>query len=199
MNAPIRSAAQPAGSFAARFETTVYQHRNVLAALPVVAAWLAMASRPPVAALTLGVALVLVGSALRAWGTLHNRYAQGERKALATGGPYSWSRNPLYVANTLVMLGGFAASGFLPLLPAALLWCAGVYGLTIRHEERRLHEKYGTAYAAYCARVGRWLPKGGGETPRIPWRPFLGAFGMQSRSLLILVPFLLSALFDFGA
>ena len=47
-------------------------------------------------------ALVAAGSALRAWATLYNRYAQGgERKSLATGGPYSWLRNPLYVANSL--------------------------------------------------------------------------------------------------
>jgi protein-S-isoprenylcysteine O-methyltransferase Ste14 len=197
VNAPIRNTALPAVTLAARFETAVYQQRNVLAALPVAIAWLAMPSQPPLAALALGAGLVLAGSGLRAWGTLYNRYAQGQRKTLATGGPYSWTRNPLYVANTLVILGGFAASGFVPAVPVAVLWCAGVYQLTIRHEERRLHEKYGVAYTAYCARVGRWLPKARGETPRISWRRFLGALAVQSRSLLILAPFLLRAALPF--
>jgi protein-S-isoprenylcysteine O-methyltransferase Ste14 len=155
-------------------------------------AWLATSGAPARGALAVGAALVAAGSALRAWSTLHNRYAQGgARKTLATGGPYSWLRNPLYVANTLVLLGGFAVAGLWAGLPVALLWFALVYTVTVRHEERRLHQKYGRAYADYCARVGRWLPRSAGERPRLPWRPFLAALAVQSRSLLILAPFLL--------
>ncbi len=198
MNASLHTTALPAASLTGRLESAVYARRNVLAALPVMGAWLAMPRRLAPAAFALGAALVLAGSALRAWGTLYNRYAQGERKTLATGGPYSWLRNPLYLANTLVMLGGVAASGFLAALPVALLWCAGAYGLTIRHEERRLREKYGAAYSHYCARVGRWLPKARGDAPQIPWRPCLAACSVQARSLLILVPFLLRSAFDLG-
>jgi protein-S-isoprenylcysteine O-methyltransferase Ste14 len=191
MNSPLHPVALPAGTLAARFEAAVYGQRNLLAALPVGLAWLAMPRPSAAPALALAAALVLAGSALRAWGTLHNRYAQGERKTLATGGPYSWVRNPLYVANTLVLLGGFAAAGLFAWLPAALLWFACVYTLTVRHEERRLHEKYGIAYAAYGERVGRWLPKQWGQRPRVPFRAFGGALVVQSRALLILAPFLL--------
>jgi hypothetical protein len=128
----------------------------------------------------------------RAWATLYNRYAQGcERKSLATGGPYSWHRNPLDLANTRVLLGGVAASGLWAWLPSAGLWFALVYTLTIRHEERRLLEKYGDAYAAHCAQVAGWLPRRRGEWPQVSWRRFLPALAVQSRSLLILAPFLL--------
>lgn len=189
---PIARTTEPLG---ARIEAAVYGQRNVAAFVPVALAWLAMDGPPSGAALAGGAALVVAGSALRAWGTLYNRYAQGERKSLATGGPYSWIRNPLYVANSLVLLGGFAASGLWAWLPAALLWFALAYTLTIRHEERRLLEKYGDAYAAYRAGVGRWLPKTRGELPQVPGRAFLGALAVQSRSLLILAPLLVRGVF----
>jgi protein-S-isoprenylcysteine O-methyltransferase Ste14 len=195
MSTPLQPVASTAETRGARLDAAVYGQRNVVAFVPVALAWLEMTTPLSGSALALGAALVAAGSALRAWGTLYNRYAQGERKSLATGGPYSWIRNPLYVANTLVLLGGFAATGLWLWLPAALLWFALAYTLTIRHEERRLHEKYGSAYAAYCARVGRWWPKRRGELPRVPWRAFLGALGVQSRALLILAPLLLRSAF----
>lgn len=193
MSTPLHPIAT-AESWTARVEASVYDQRNVLAFAPVALAWLASGplSAP---ALAIGAACVAGGSALRAWATLHNRYAQGERKSLATGGPYSWVRNPLYVANSLVLLGGFAASGLWAWLPAAVLWFALSYSLTVRHEERRLREKYGAAYEAYCAQVPRWLPRRIGDRPRVSGRAFLSALAVQSRSLLILAPFLLRAAF----
>lgn len=192
MNTPLHPTTLAADTLGAHVEAAVYGQRNVLACVPVVLAWLAMARPLSAAALATGAALVAAGSALRAWATLYNRYAQGcERKSLATGGPYSWLRNPLYVANALVLLGGFVASGLWAWLPATGLWVALVYTLTIRHEERRLLEKYGDAYAAYCTSVGRWLPKRRGEWPQVSWLRFLPALAVQSRSLLILAPFLL--------
>lgn len=192
MNTPLHPITLAADTIRARVEAAVYGQRNVLACVPVVLAWLAMARPLSAAALATGAALVAAGSALRAWATLYNRYAQGcERKSLATGGPYSWLRNPLYVANALVLLGGFVASGLWAWLPTTGLWVVLVYTLTIRHEERRLLEKYGDAYAAYRTSVGRWLPKRRGEWPQVSWLRFLPALAVQSRSLLILAPFLL--------
>lgn len=192
MDAPILTVATSRASFAARLDAAVYDFRNVLAFLPVALAWRAASERPGAAVLASGAAAVLAGAALRAWATLYNRYAQGaERKTLATGGPYSWSRNPLYWANGLVLLGGFCASGLFAWLPAAAAWFALVYARTIRHEERRLRAKYGGAYVAYAARVPRWLPTRLGEPPRVAWRRFLPALAVQARALLILAPFLL--------
>ena len=173
-------------------EAFVFEQRNELAALPLVPAWLAMERSPSPATLALAVALVAAGAALRAWGTIHNRYAQGRgRKTLATSGPYSWLRNPLYVANALVLIGAFEASGHRAWLPAAGLWLAGIYTLTVHHEERRLAERYGSAYADYCRRVNRWLPRRPVEQPRAARGAFLAALAFQSRCLLVLVPFLL--------
>ena len=192
MSTPLHQIALATDSLGARLDAAVYGQRNVFACAPVVLAWLAMSRPLSGSALALGATFVAAGSALRAWATLYNRYAQGgERKSLATGGPYSWLRNPLYVANALVLLGGSAASGHWAWLPAAGLWFAFVYTLTVRHEERRLLEKYGAAYAAYAASVPRWLPRRRGELPQVSWREFLPALAVQARSSLILAPFLL--------
>jgi protein-S-isoprenylcysteine O-methyltransferase Ste14 len=191
MHSSLGPRALPETSLGARVEAAVYGQRNVMAALPLGLAWLAMATPISAEALAAGVSLVVLGSGLRAWGTLHNRYAQGARKTLATGGPYSWLRNPLYVANSLVLLGGFVASGLWAWVPVALLWFAGVYTLTVRHEERRLREKYAASYADYCGRVARWLPRRRGEWPQVGWVSLLAALVVQSRSLLVLAPFVL--------
>jgi protein-S-isoprenylcysteine O-methyltransferase Ste14 len=192
LNVPIPSATAVQPALVERLDAAVYDFRNVLAFTPVALAWWAMRARPGPLVLADAAVLVLGGAALRAWATLHNRYAQGaERKTLATGGPYSWSRNPLYGANALVLLGGFAASGLMAWLPVASAWIAFVYARTVRHEERRLLAKYGAAYAAYASRVPRWLPVRRGERPRVAWRRFLPALAVQARALLILAPFLL--------
>jgi len=77
--------------------------------------------------------------------------------ALVATGPFSFSRNPLYVALTLMYVG-------LALLANALwvlVWIVPVlvlmhYGV-VRREERYLEAKFGDAYRAYRSRVRRYL------------------------------------------
>jgi protein-S-isoprenylcysteine O-methyltransferase Ste14 len=188
----FESGVAAAAGLAPRLESLVYRGRNLLAGLPLVLAWAAAPPPRTAAAFVAACGLVAGGVALRAWATLHNRYAQGGgRKTLATGGPYSWLRNPLYVANSLVMLGGLTALGAWAWLAEAVLWFVLVYQVTVLHEERRLGEKYGAAYHDYCARVGRWWPTARGEWPRGGLRPFLSALLVQSTRFAILLPALL--------
>jgi protein-S-isoprenylcysteine O-methyltransferase Ste14 len=72
-------------------------------------------------------------------------------------GPFAFSRNPLYVARTLLYLGlAFAMNTPWPLL--TLLPLLGImHYAVIRREERYLDAKFGNAYRRYQARVGRWL------------------------------------------
>src|SRR5262245_5596529 len=191
MRTQLDSSAIGSATLAEQLDAAVYRRRNWIAGLPVVLAWLAA---PPASSLALAGALVALGALLRAWGTLHNRYAQGEAKTLTESGPYSWLRNPLYLANSLVILGGVAGAGAGAFLPAVALWCALVYGLTVRHEERRLRAKYGAPYLVYCDRVARWLPRRQGEWPRERWARFGAALLAQTPVLLILAPRLLRAL-----
>ena len=77
--------------------------------------------------------------------------------AIVTGGPYRFTRNPIYVGFTLMYVGIFAlANALLPilLLPAVQqLMRRGV----IEREERYLERKFGDEYLQYKERVRRWI------------------------------------------
>jgi protein-S-isoprenylcysteine O-methyltransferase Ste14 len=175
-------------STVARLQAGVFAHRNLLAGAPLIAALLLAPASGGALREFSAFALAALGVALRAWCTLYNRFAQGDRKTLATGGPYAWMRNPLYVGNTLVLLGAATIAGPLWLVPLTSAWAFLVYEQVVRHEERRLSQKYGSAYAAYCRSVPRWIPRVRAALGPLP-RAFGPALLVQSRSLLLLLPF----------
>ena len=77
--------------------------------------------------------------------------------ALVVKGPYRFTRNPMYIAMTLVYLGGLMLLGDawpLLVLPAVLVV---IRRAVIAREEAYLERKFGEAYRAYTARVRRWL------------------------------------------
>jgi len=173
---------------AERFQAFVFSQRNVLAGLPLAIALAAAETHPGVTRFAIGAAVAALGVAIRAASTMHNAYAQGGRKTLATDGPYRWCRNPLYVGNGLLLLGAACVAGPVWGVPVTAVWAALVYDQVVRHEERRLLEKYGAAYVAYRNQVPRWLPR-----PRL-LPPGLGrALLVQSRCLLLLLPFVVKA------
>jgi protein-S-isoprenylcysteine O-methyltransferase Ste14 len=95
------------------------------------------------------------GYALRRRGS--NVSPQRPAVALATGGIYRWTRNPMYVGG-LIALAGIAlvfALDWLPLVmaPAALLLHFGI----VRREEQYLEGKFGDEYRRYRAFVPRYL------------------------------------------
>jgi protein-S-isoprenylcysteine O-methyltransferase Ste14 len=106
----------------------------------------------------LGLLLYLSGWVLRIWAQQHVCYRLKTRKALTTSGPYALVRNPIYIGNTLIVLGIVVLTELIWLVPLTMLWCMGVYTLVVRYEERLLQQKYGAAYCAYQAAVSRWLP-----------------------------------------
>ncbi|HJQ92866.1 MAG TPA: isoprenylcysteine carboxylmethyltransferase family protein, partial [Candidatus Thermoplasmatota archaeon] len=83
-----------------------------------------------------------------------------ETSALVTTGPYSWSRNPIYLADLVLQAGIGLAAGWwwaLVLLPAT--W-ACLRFLVVRREERFLAVRFGTPYLEYRRRTRRWLGRG---------------------------------------
>lgn len=77
--------------------------------------------------------------------------------ALVTSGPLRFSRNPMYTAFALVTIGAALVIGtwwpLVTLIPALLVIGFAVIG----PEERYLAETFGEDYAAYRAKVRRWL------------------------------------------
>ncbi len=76
---------------------------------------------------------------------------------LVTEGPYSFSRNPIYMAHvTLTLgLGLLLASPFIVTLTPLLV--LGLQKRSIEPEELHLLQKFGEDFRAYMARTPRWL------------------------------------------
>ena len=117
----------------------------------------------PGAANLLGTVPVGAGSALLAW-TLYCHYRAAPRgwevsmtpDYLLAGGPYRFSRNPMYVAEGAIWAGWAVLFGSLP-VSTGLLVLTLVQNGAVRMEERMLSRRWGRAYDDYRATVPRWL------------------------------------------
>jgi protein-S-isoprenylcysteine O-methyltransferase Ste14 len=108
---------------------------------------------------------------LLAWGYLQYRltgdYRRRERAGepgfdkppnrLLQTGPYAYTRNPMYLGH-LVFLLGLALSLRSPLGWLLLLGNIPWFHRRVLYDEARLHETFGAEFAAYRARVRRWIP-----------------------------------------
>lgn len=77
--------------------------------------------------------------------------------ALVTSGVFSWTRNPMYLGLSMLLLGWAIVFGALSSLIAALLFVPFIYMVQIRAEEYALRTRFGADYERYCNRVNRWL------------------------------------------
>jgi protein-S-isoprenylcysteine O-methyltransferase Ste14 len=81
----------------------------------------------------------------------------GTSSALVTSGPYARFRNPIYVADVLILLGLAELTKNVWLVAGAALFVPLVTALQIIPEERHLAAKFGDAYEAYRAKTRRWI------------------------------------------
>jgi protein-S-isoprenylcysteine O-methyltransferase Ste14 len=87
---------------------------------------------------------------------------------LMTGGPYAFSRHPMYVAELALWLGWAILYGSIPVLIGFAALGAVVARLAPR-EERALEAMFGDVYRQYKAHVPRWL--GVARRDRAPAEP----------------------------
>ena len=103
-----------------------------------------------------GLALIAVAIVGRAWCSL---YIGGRKKAeIVDRGPYSISRNPLYIFSFIGAFGIGAQTGSLTLAALFVLLAVVVFYFTVKREEAWLSEVFGQTYADYCARTPRFGP-----------------------------------------
>jgi protein-S-isoprenylcysteine O-methyltransferase Ste14 len=110
-----------------------------------------------------GWALAIIGVLIVGWAiarfVIEKTHVDVRKPAttLVSDGPYQFSRNPMYLAATLLYAGVAIAYGKTATL-ALLIPCMIVmhYGVITR-EERYLEGKFGDAYRDYRAKVRRWL------------------------------------------
>lgn len=122
-----------------------------------VARWLAWPWRA-LGALPIAVA-VLVGF----WGAVQFRRHDTtiipfeQSTALIAKGPYRYSRNPLYISMTLILVGLWILLGSLSPVVVVPLFVWWISSRFIANEERHLEAQFGRTYLEYKAKVRRWL------------------------------------------
>jgi protein-S-isoprenylcysteine O-methyltransferase Ste14 len=104
-----------------------------------------------------GLAFIGVAIIGRLWCTLYI----GGRKAgeIVSAGPYSVSRNPLYVFSTIGAVGVGAQSGSLIVAILFGVLCLLAFYVVARREERFLATQFAGTYSNYVSRVPRFMPK----------------------------------------
>ena len=77
--------------------------------------------------------------------------------SLVTTGPYSFSRNPIYLAWAIFQfgLGIWLRNAWIVVLLVPAIFIVNV--LAIIPEERYLQDEFGQSFLDYCSRVRRWL------------------------------------------
>lgn len=120
--------------------------------------WLPASVSVPIGVMTMLVAGALFISAVR---TLRKAGTPvpGNRPTtiIVSAGPYRFSRNPIYLAFTLLQLGLAAWLNALGLMLAVLPAAALMALVVVPREERYLERKFGESYLQYKARVRRYL------------------------------------------
>jgi protein-S-isoprenylcysteine O-methyltransferase Ste14 len=76
---------------------------------------------------------------------------------LVTRGPFSFSRNPIYLANTFITAGIGLLAGIIWFLPLALIAAYLTQHLAVRREEAHLEARFGKAFRDYSKKVRRWI------------------------------------------
>jgi len=77
--------------------------------------------------------------------------------ALVTAGVFRISRNPIYLADALILTGAILYWGALFALPVIPAFMSLIMQRYIKDEENRLQAGFGAEYSTWAARVGRWL------------------------------------------
>lgn len=139
------------------------------------------------------VGLLLVLTAMTGYGFCvsyqmkrgHGSPSPGSTTELVTEGPYSLSRNPMYVCGIAAFAGLALVTQSYAVLAYSLLIGGAYYPLLIRMEERQMLAKFGDAYRAYSEVTPRWLPLGVREPPseRLPPRMRFGGDKTFRRTL----------------
>ena len=112
-------------------------------------------AQPTVWTLIVGAIIAVPGLVLRAWASGHLQ----KNEALATTGPYAYTRNPLYLGSFLMGLGFTIATDRLFLVLIFVIIILGIYLPVMRVESETLAELFGKKYERYASEVPMFLPR----------------------------------------
>jgi len=111
----------------------------------------------------IGVIVFVVALVLFAWAIVtiiragSNVPGNRPTTTIVAGGPYRFTRNPIYLGMFLGLIGLAIAFDSLWLLLMLVPFALVIRYAVVAREEAYLERKFGDVYRGYCARVRRWL------------------------------------------
>ncbi len=131
--------------------------------------WLA---RPTLRSVLIGASLVIPGLVIRALASGHLQ----KNEQLATGGPYAFTRNPLYLGSLILSVGFALAARSWWILAGIVLLFFVIYLPVIRGEEGFLRERfpqvdeYAREVPSLFPRVSRFSQRSGSFSWELYWK-----------------------------
>jgi len=111
-------------------------------------------ARPRPVTLLIGFGISILGLLIRAWASGHIR----KNSALATSGPYAFTRNPLYLGSFILGLGFTVGAGRWLLAILFALLFLGIYLPVMRVESATMAQYFGEEFRDYSRAVPMFLP-----------------------------------------
>jgi len=111
----------------------------------------------------LGFLFILVSAIVGVWAAILFRRRRttimpaGEPTSLVTGGPFNFSRNPMYLSFALALLGIALLFGSLTSFIFPIIFVVIINRMYIPMEERKMEQVFGKEYVEYKKRVRKWL------------------------------------------
>lgn len=157
------------------------------------------ACEPTVKSAVLGTLIVVLGELVRIYSVAfigsvsRTRNVETAGSALITGGPFTYVRNPLYVGNFLITIGLAVFSGVSWIVFVAAALFSFQYYCIVKHEERLLIGRFGSAYEDYMSHVPAWFPAKWPTLQNLEWPiTFSPALRSERRTLLAIAFMLIS-------
>ncbi len=135
------------------YEDFFYHHRPRLTAIA--ALIVIFMAEPTKVSLLVGSMIVILGEIGRTWAL---GYIDKDA-ALATTGPYAFTRNPLYVFNTVMFIGFCVMGNNLVAALVASVVFIWIYMVVIKIEADRMVDLFGESYAEWSRHVPLFIPR----------------------------------------
>ena len=132
----------------------VWMRWRVRAGYPVAIAF-AVLAQPTMSSLFAGGLVAGLGLLVRAFAAGHLR----KHEALASTGPYAFTRNPLYFGSAVLATGFLLAGRSWLAVAIVAAYFLLFYSAVMRREEQELRAHYGAAFDDYAARVPLFWPR----------------------------------------
>ena len=112
-------------------------------------------SSPSWLTLAIGSPIALAGAFIRAWASGHLQ----KNQSLATGGPYAFTRNPLYFGSFVMTLGCAVAGGSTVLAFVLTIFFLVVYLPVMKSEADHMSQLFAREYRAWARETPLFFPR----------------------------------------